>query len=228
MKRFIMFMLVALVAVQLGCAAAGGAKSIKSLAQVKKVAVVSLTMSDWGGSVKAGGAGGNVDKTLQNATSQLLKDTEARLGKDYKVVKAETFVGNGGYQKATVKHALSVYTPEIKGKELGVFTADGKSLKRGDVTPEKARELCKLLGVDGVFVIFSEWTVKTGGFVPTTKAVTKNIVSLWDAKGEKVFTRRVDKMGSRVIGGMGIKAVTADTVDEWTGTYRQALDTILM
>jgi len=229
MKRLLLLLLAGVVAVQMGCGggAGGGAKSLKALPQIKKVAVVSLSVSDWGGSVKTNAAGGNVAKTIQTAVNSMLTDTEARLAKDYRVVKASSFINSSGYTKHFVDNNFVMNVPQVKGKNLGVFTADGRALRRGDLAPEKAQALCKALGVDGIFVIFSEWTVRTGGFVPLTKAVSKNIVSLWDAQGKKVFTRRVDKMGSRTIGGMGIKAVTADTVDEWTGTYKQSLDTIL-
>lgn len=227
MKRWLFFCLTVFLSVQVGCVGKGKVKSVKALPQIKKVAVVSLAVSDWGGSVKGGGIGGDMNKTLQNATNKMLKDTESRLSKDFKVVKASSFLGKKAYKKQTEKLLLTAYVPEVKGKRLGVFTKDSRSLKRGELSPEKAKALCKTLGVDAVCLVFSEWTVKTGGFVPLTKAVSKNIVSLWDANGQKVFTRRVDKMGSKVIGGMGIKAVTKDTVNEWTGTYNVALDTIL-
>jgi hypothetical protein len=228
MKRFLMVLLAGIVALQMGCGGgASGAKSLKALPQIKKVAVVSLSMSDWGGSVRGGGAGANIEKTLQDATNKMLTDTEGRLAKQYKVVKAAKFIGNKAYKKQQLERTLNVYVPVVKGKKLGVFTQDSRSIKRGDLEPAKARALCKALGVDGVFLIFSEWTVKTGGFIPLTKAVSKNIVSLWDAQGQKVFTRRVDKMGSRTLGAMGVKAVTPETVNEWTGTYLQSLDIIL-
>jgi len=229
MKRLVMLALAAVVAVQMGCVTgAGSAKSLKALPQIKKVAVVSLSVSDWGGSVRGGGIGGNMNKTLQNETNKTLADTETRLSKQYKVVNASSYVGKKAYRGQIAENGFKMFVPNVKGKDLGVFTADSRSLKHGDLAPEKAQALCKALGVDGVFLIFSEWTVKTGGFVPLTKAVSKNIVSLWDAQGKKVFTRRVDKQGSRTIGGMGVKAVTADTVSEWTGTYKQSLDLILM
>lgn len=229
MKRLLLLLLAGIVAVQMGCGGGTrGAKSLKALPQIKKVAVVSLSVSDWGGSVKGGGVGGDMDRTMWDATTKMLEDTEARLAKQYQVVKASTFVKNKAYQNQAVERTLGVYVPIVKGDKLGVFTQDSRSIKRGDLAPEKAQALCKALGVDGVFLIFSEWTAKTGGFVPLTKAVSKNIVSLWDAQGKKVFTRRVDKMGSRTIGGMGVKAVTADTISEWTGTYKQSLDIILM
>lgn len=227
MKRLLMLVLAGLVAMMMGCGGGGGAKSLKSLPQIKKVAVVSLSVSDWGGSVKSNAAGGNVAKTMQDATNQMLADTESRLAQQYQVVKASSFIGKSAYQKEIAEHSFYMNVPQVNGKDLGVFTANGKALRRGDIDPAKAQALCKALGVDGVFVVFSEWTVRTGGFVPLTKAVTKNIVSLWDAQGKKVFTRRVDKQGSRTLGAMGIKAVTADTVNEWTGTYKQSLDLIL-
>jgi len=227
MKRLLTLVFAGVVATMVGCGGGGATKSLKALPQIKQVAVVSISVSDWGGSVKGNAVGGNVAKTMQDATNTMLTDTETRLAQQYKVVKASSFVGKSGYQNEIVAHNFVMNVPQVKGKSLGVFTADKRSLLRGDITSTKAQALCKALGVDGVFVIFSEWTVRTGGFVPLTKAVTKNIVSLWDAQGKKVFTRRVDKQGRRTLGAMGIKAVTAETVSEWTGTYKQSLDLIL-
>jgi len=229
MKRLLMLILAGVVATMVGCGGGGGggARSLKALPQIKKVAVVSISVSDWGGSVKSNAAGGNVNRTMQDATNTMLKDTEARLAQQYQVVNASSFIGKKGYRGEIVDHSFYMNVPQVNGQDLGVFTANGKALRRGDIEPAKAQALCKALGVDGVFVIFSEWTVRTGGFVPLTKAVTKNIVTLWDAQGKKAFTRRVDKQGTRTLGAMGIKAVTAATVTEWTGTYKQSLDLIL-
>jgi len=228
MKRLLYLLLLAsFVASLTGCKTTGATKSIKELSQINKVAVVSLTVSDWGGSVKGGGIGSNMHQTMQNATDSLLNYTEKELAKQFKVARASSFIGSNGYKKQTEELSLTAYVPNVKGKPLGVFTQDSRSLKRGDLAPEKAAALCQSLGVDGVFLIFSEWTVATGKLVPTNKALTKNIVSLWDAAGKKVFTRRVDKVGSKVLGSMGFKAVTPETIPEWTSTYKQSLMQIL-
>jgi len=228
MKRLLLLLvLIIFVVAQTGCKSTGAAKSVKTLPQVKKVAVVSLSVSDWGGSVKAGGIGDSMHQTMQKATDGLLTYTEKELAKQFTVTKASSFIGSKGYKGQTEKLTLTAYVPSVGGKPLGVFTSESRSLKRGDLTPAKAMALCKSLGVDGIFLIFSEWGVATGKFVPTNKALTKNIVSLWDASGQKVFTRRVDKVGTRVLGGMGYKAVTPETITEWTDTYKHSLVQIL-
>ncbi|ALC16395.1 hypothetical protein DSOUD_1617 [Desulfuromonas soudanensis] len=204
-----------------GCAANITAK-IKGNPELKKVAVVSLAISDWGGSVDSGSVGGtSVRDLMRGSTVKMLTFTEKTLAEHWQVRKAETFVAEAGYRKAAEDIQVSVYSPILKKKEMPLF---GAAFKKGDITAEKARELCKTLKVDAVVLVFSEWTQATGGIVPTTRAKTKNVVSFWDKNGEKIFYRRIDMQGSTVLGAFGIKAVTAGTINQWTDSYEVSLN----
>jgi hypothetical protein len=63
--------------------------------------------------------------------------------------------------------------------------------------------------------------------VPMTKAVSKNIVSFWDKDGQKIFTRRVDMLGNKPLGAMGLKVVNQETINEWTDTYKRSVTRIV-
>ncbi|OGW35666.1 MAG: hypothetical protein A2010_06615 [Nitrospirae bacterium GWD2_57_9] len=202
--------------------------SAKSGGSIKKVAVVSLTVSDVAGSVRAGSIGTTpVSKLIDSSVNSMLSDAEKKLGGKWTVVKASGFIDNAGYRKAGVKKTLTVYVPKVNGREMPVFTQVSKEIKGGKIDPQKAKDLCRALNVDGVVLIFSEWASKTGGMVPTTKAMTKNILTVWDRNGDQVIKERVDMVGKRSLGFSGVKAVNKDTIGEWRDAYSRALDKIV-
>ncbi|HEX9874368.1 MAG TPA: hypothetical protein VGA43_08400 [Deferrimonas sp.] len=204
-----------------GCAANIKA-NLKGNPEIKKVAVVSMAISDWGGSVDSGSIGGTAVRDLmRGSTAKMLTFTEKTLAEHWQVRKAETFIAEAGYRKAAEDIQVSVYSPIFKKKEMPLF---GAAFKKGDITAEKARALCNTLKVDAVVLVFSEWTQATGGIVPTTRAKTKNVVSFWDKNGEKIFYRRIDMQGRTVLGAYGIKAVTAGTINQWTDSYEVSLN----
>ena len=53
--------------------------------------------------------------------------------------------------------------------------------------------LATATGADLLVVIYSEWAVATGKFIPTAKALTKNVVSIYSAAGAQVFHARRDQ-----------------------------------
>ncbi|MFA5516953.1 MAG: hypothetical protein WDA20_11765 [Desulfuromonadales bacterium] len=203
-----------------GCASTPRA-ALKNNPAVKKVAVVSLAVSDWGGTVNSSSVGNeSVGSLMQDATGKMLSITEQELAKHWQVKKVNTFITDAKYRKAAVDTRAAIYAPVAQGKGMPIF---GAGFKKGDVTPEKARELCAALGVDAVVLVFSEWTARTGGMIPITKAVSKNVVSFWDRKGQKIYFRRIDVQGRKPLGAMGVKAVNRGTIEQWTGGYEEAL-----
>ena len=192
------------------------------------VAVVSLSVSDLGGSVQSGSIGSTpAAKLITGAVNDMLNDTEKILGGKWTVVKASTFIDNPGYRKPAVEKTLTVYVPQVNEKEMAVFTQVSKEIKGGILDAEKAKELCKALNVDGVVLIFSEWASKTGGFVPTTKALTKNILTVWDSSGNKVINKRIDTVGNKTLGVGGFTAVNEETIGQWRDSFNRSLEEIL-
>lgn len=214
--------------------------SLKAQKEVRKVAVVSFALNDWGdnsavrvGGDSASGGFGNSFKTqreaIQRATDQLLPKTEARLAEQWQVKKASSFVASNSYRSLTVAKTLDAYVPEVAGTPLGVFKQNSMALKKARLEADTAKALCKSLGVDAVFVIFSEWTTTTGSQVPITRPFSKNVISVWDKNGQEIFVRRVDQMGKVVIGGAGAKVSIAipKVIEDFKDSYLKALDTIL-
>jgi hypothetical protein len=202
-----------------GCAAPKA--KLKNNPNLKKVAIISLAVSDWGGSVNANSIGSESVRTLvQNATGKMLTFTERELANFWQVKRVDSFITDSQYRKAAADIRVSVHSPRVNGKEMPLF---GAGFKRGDITPEKAKNLCKTLGVDAVVLVFSEWTTATGGMVPITKARSKNVVAFWDKRGEKIYFRRIDVQGRKPIGAFNIKAVNRETIEQWTDGYEEAL-----
>ncbi len=60
-----------------------------------------------------------------------------------------------------------------------------------------------------------------------TKSLTKNILTIWDRDGNLIAKKRIDKLGKKTLGAMGIKAVNNSTITEWGDSTRRALDEII-
>lgn len=226
LKRFLFTMISLVIAIQLaGC---GGISVKKPASPIKKVAIASFSVSDYGGSVRGGSVGrDSVVKLMQKNVSSLLSSTEKALSKRFKVKKVSTFVGKKAYKKLASKKVLNVITPKVGRKSMPVFTTVSGEIKGGTIKSETAIKLCKALKVDAIVLIFSEWTIRTGGFIPLTKSLTKNVFTMWDRDGNLIAKKRIDKIGQKTLGAMGIKAVNKSTITEWGDSTRRALDEII-
>jgi len=222
-RQTLIGMLVLVIAFVAGSTAQSGEGS-----SIKKVAIVSFTVSDVAGSVRSGSVGStSVPTLIKNTVNGMLNDAEKKLGKKWAVTKVSGFIDNAVYRKAGVPKTLSVFVPKVNGRDMPVFTEVSKEIKGGQLDPQKAKQLCKALNVDAVILIFSEWSAKTGSFVPTTKAITKNVFTVWDKNGEQVIKKRVDTVGKKTLGAGGIKAVNKETIGEWHESYKVSLDKII-
>ncbi len=197
-------------------------------ASIKKVAIVSFTVSDVAGSVRAGSVGStSVHELIRGTVTGMLNDAEKKLGKKWTVTKVSGFIDNAAYRNAGVPKTLTVFVPKVNGRDMPVFTEVSKEIKGGKLEPQKAKQLCKALNVDAVVLIFSEWSAKTGSFVPTTKAITKNVFTAWDRSGKQVIKERVDTVGKKTLGAGGIKAVNKESIKEWRESFNTSMDKII-
>jgi hypothetical protein len=190
---------------------------------IRKVAVVSLTVSNWRG-IGINGSFGSAgsEQIVQAGTSALLRISEEELGKHWQVVPVQNFNSVTTFRDLAVAAHYRVFTPLVAGAPLPVFAPTVKDLLKGNMEPETARALCAVLDVDAVVVIFSDWTTKTGRMFPTIKAVTKNVVAIWDAQGNKRFSDRRDMVGKTGIGSHRLFEVSEKTVGEWISTYQES------
>ncbi len=193
----------------------------KPAAPINHVALVSLSVSNWGGT--ATGTAGTTDraaKLIDSTMDGLVSETETKLSSFMKVTRVSTFVGNPSYSSMNVKNDLGAMVPKINGKPMAVFAKNNDELITSALSPEVARKLCANLKVDAVVVVYSEWSYRQGGFVPLKRALAKNVVSVWDRSGNLVFNKRDDETGEGVLGGPYSPIVVNEgTIKQWGGAY---------
>lgn len=201
-----------------------GCKSVevkKPSAPINKVALVSLSVTNWKGS--ATGTAGTVDRAaslIDSTMTELLVETEKKLSGFMQVNKVSGFVANPAYRSLNVKNDLGAMVPKVSGTPMAVFTNDNSELIGATLKPDVAKKLCTNLKVDAVVVVYSEWSFAQGGFVPLRRALAKNVVSVWDRSGNLVFNKRVDETGTGVLGGpYGPIVVNEGTIKQWGGAY---------
>jgi len=192
---------------------------------VQKVAVVSFAVNNYGTIFGQG----SIDPSLiQKSMGDMLTGTEDILKRRWQVKPASSFVGNSSYfdlSTGKLKHGLS--SPVIGGRSIPTFTLNRKELVKGTIDPKIAKQLCNVLAVDAVVLYYSEWTLDSGKFVPTIKALTKNCVSMYDSKGKKLFFQRKDVRGTKTIGSAYSGThINADTIDNWVEASLTGIETI--
>jgi len=190
-----------------------------------KLAVVSISANNFGDSLQGWNAARTSD-LMGARVARMLKTAEKQLGTRWKVVPADGFVGKRSFQQQKGKE-FDVGLAKLRNGMLPVFAGDRDQLIKARLEPGQAQALAKATGADLVAVIYSEWAVATGKFVPTAKALTKNVVSIYAANGEPVYHARKDQLGSQTLGAWGHVVVNEKTIDQWVESYDVALTTLL-
>ncbi len=226
-KSFKVLLGVVFVALIAGCVKTQAVKA--PAAPINKVALVSLSVSNWGGTV-TGTSGSNAaaGRLIDSTLSSLLSDTEGKLSGIMHVTRVSSFIGSGAYRGMASKDALGTFSPKVNGVPMPIFAKDNGQLIAAGLPPEVAKKLCADLKVDGVVVVYSEWSYSQGHFVPTKRALAKNVVSVWDRGGNLVFNKRVDTDGAGVLGGPYAPIVVNEgTISQWAGAYKKGLEQII-
>ena len=84
-------------------------------------------------------------------------------------------------------------------------------------------KLAQVAGADFILIAYSEWAVATGKFVPTSKALAKNVVSVYDASGKPVFQDRSDAHGRQDTGRHGPGGGDQNSIGEWVTAYDKGI-----
>ena len=214
-----------LAAVTTGCVTAAATK--KPSAPINKVALVSLSVTNWGGMVSGTAGDAKATALINSMLSGLVTYTEGKLSSFMRVSKASTFIGSAAYRNLGVKNELDLLLPKVNGQPFAIFSKDNDDVIAAKLTPEVAKKLCADLQVDAVVVVYSEWAVAHGHVVPTQRALAKDVVSVWDRNGNLVFNKRIDEMGTGVLGGPYSPVVVNEgTIKQWSGAYVKAFDQI--
>jgi hypothetical protein len=183
-------------------------------ATVGSVAIVSFAVNNYGALFGQGAIDSNL---IEKSMGDLLTSTEEILGRRWTVKPADSFVGTDAYYNlSTGSTREGLFSPVVAGKSMPTFVSERNDVVKGNLETETAQKLCQVLGVDAVVLYYSEWTLDSGKFIPTIKALTKNCVSMYDKNGKKLFYKRVDKRGDQVIGGAfaGVH-INEETIGNW-------------
>jgi hypothetical protein len=223
-KSFGLFLSIAFFALLAGCVTAAATK--KPSAPINKVALVSLSVSNWHGMVSGTAGDAKAEELINSTLAGLVTSTESKLSGFFRVTKASGFIGNAGYRSHGVKNELGLMLPKVSGMSFPVFSKSNDDVIAANLTPEVAKKLCAELQVDAVVVVYSEWATAQGQFVPVSKALAKNVVTVWDRSGNLVFNQRVDEMGDAVIGGPYVTVVNVGTIKQWSLAYNKSFDQI--
>lgn len=201
----------------------------KASEPIHHVAVVSLSVANWGGTMTGtSGTRTRAARLIDSTLSSILSVTERKLGTIMHVTSASSFVGSHGYRSLGVKNNLGALVPKVHGAPMEIFTKDNGELVAAALSPSVAKKLCADLHVQAVVVVYSEWSYSVGHFVATKRALAKNVVSVWDRKGNEIFHQRVDVDGKGVLGGpVGPIVVNSGTIQQWEGAYIAGLDKII-
>jgi hypothetical protein len=187
----------------------------------KKIAIVSISANNFGGSIQGWNDANSTD-LMTGRLNDMLSYTEELFAKGWDVVPTSSFASQPAFI-ALAGEQRDVGSPIFDGVYMPLFSKDRKQLIKAQVDKDKLVKLAGITGADFLLVVYSEWTVKTGSFVPTSKPLTKNVVSIFSADGKQVFKGRLDKMGPKTLGAMGAVHVDEETIDYWAGTYKDSI-----
>ena len=109
------------------------------------------------------------------------------------------------------------------GIYMPLLSKDRKQLVKAKIDQDVALALIEITGADFLVIIYSEWATKTGQFSPTTKPLTKNVISIYNSAGKQAFAGRIDKMGDKTLGAFGAVFIDEDTIDHWVESYKKSL-----
>lgn len=188
------------------------------------IAIVSISANNFGNSLQ-GWNSANTTELMHSRLNHMLDLSEKLFAQDWELVPASSFANKPEFQ-ALAGEQREVGLPELNGETMPLFSKDRKQLIAAEVDRDVAQQLAAVTGADFIVIIYSEWTVATGRFVPTSKALTKNVVSVFDASGKQVYDDRSDQQGQQTLGAVGRVAVNEDTIDQWVNAYEKGIEAL--
>lgn len=178
----------------------------------QSIALVSLSINDMGGTPQS-------NELIANRIAETVAAAEKFLARYWRVTPSASFLESPAYQQVPAATHAVLLPPGMK-----VFGVSRRQLIRAELTPEQAQALARAAGTDYVAVVYAEWDVATGSFVPTSKALAKTVVAVHRASGERVAAERVDGMGEKTLGAFGGVVVDDNSIGEWFTAYERTLE----
>lgn len=187
----------------------------------KKIAIVSISANNFGNTINGWNDANSTD-LMTSRLNEMLEFTEETFGSGWEVIPASSFASKPEFITLAGEQR-DVGAPMFDGIYMPLFSKNRKQLVKAMLDQDVAKALIGVTGADYLLVVYSEWTIKTGGFIPTTKPLTKNVISVFDSDGKQEFKGRIDKMGPKTLGAFNAVYVDEDTIDYWVGTFKDSL-----
>jgi hypothetical protein len=192
--------------------------------QGAKVAIVSISANNFGGSLQ-GWSDANSTDLMTSRLNIMLEFAEDNFPAGWEVIPASSFVTKPEFISLAGEQR-DVGSPMFDGIYMPLLSKDRKQLVKAMIDKDVALALIDITGADFLVIIYSEWATKTGQFSPTTKPLTKNVISIYDNAGNQEFKGRIDKMGKKTLGAFGAVYVDEDTIDYWVESFQDSLAAI--
>ncbi len=221
MKRRIYMAIIALALIPFSAQAASYLPKLVAANPDKKIAVVSISANNFGGSLQ-GWNDANSSDLMGGRLNSMLEFTEKTFSAGFEVIPTSSFANKTEFI-ALAGEQRDVGAPMFDGMYMPLFSKNRKQLIKAMVDKDVALALIEITGADFLLIVYSEWAVKTGGFIPTSKPLTKNVISIYDSSGKQVFKGRIDKMGRKTLGAMGNVVVDENTIDHWASAYKDSI-----
>lgn len=205
-----------------GC---GGGATYLQLAQQRggeSIAVVSLSVNRYSSGFRGGFRDVVRSPFMVGNARRMVEGLEQQLAAHYAVVPATEFVATEEFQ-SLAQPRPDVALPDFDGWEMPVFGYSYAHLEKARLAPEMAQALAAATGTDLIALVYSEWGAKTGSFVPTSKALVVTTLSIYDASGKLLYTKRTNALGTKTLGAFGSVVLDENSIEEWVGAYFQTL-----
>jgi hypothetical protein len=189
------------------------------------IAVVSLAVSEFGGRIRTWNAVHNTP-FMTGYAAQMVGIVEQNLASNYQVVPIDSFVAEEAYQSLAQNRPYAAL-PDFGGYEMPFFGYHRKHLATAQVAPEMAQALAQAVGTDLIAVVLAEWGAKTGGVVPTSKALARTTLTVYDASGARIYRGRKQAMGSRTLGAFGHVVVDENSITEWVDAFARTVELLV-
>jgi hypothetical protein len=205
-----------------------GGQSLSALTtatQGRSVAVVSLSVMHygrWDGDWERS----RTSPVMTGHAAAMVQAVEQQFASHWQVIPAPSFVGRAEYQ-ALAGPARPVVVPYLPQGYMPLFGQTRADMVATRIAPEVARSLARVAGADLIAVVYSEWGVKTGSMIPTSKALSKNVLSIYDATGVEVYHGRRNIVGENTIGAFGSVTMDDDTILEWVHGFERGIAELL-
>ena len=218
---------IALATLMAGCATPAVTEISTPTAPINKVAVVSIAVTNWGGIVSGTAGDARAAELINHTLSDMLSYTENRLSGFMRISRASGFVGSAAYRNLAVRNDLDLLFPKENGQTLALFSRDNEDVIAARISPSIARKLCAELQVDAVVVVYAEWAVTLGKTVKAQRAQARVAASVWDESGKLVFTKRIERTGTGILGAPYSPVLANEsTLGQWSNAYIKAFDQI--